>query len=87
MSNLKIGERGTLRGKTYEVRRLERWWKCSGCAFEQGGAPFRCFLIPAEEFGAALGECAALAREDNTYVCYVEIKENQNKQQPKHKQQ
>lgn len=78
MKTLKIGERATLRGKTYEVRPLKRWWKCRGCAFQRGGAPYECTFIPPEEFGEALGECAALAREDNTYVCYVEIKNKQH---------
>lgn len=69
-----IGERFTLDGKTYEVKKCGSWYSCQGCAFHDHGHPSRrcyeneCALLE------QTGECNGLVRDDHTYVLFTIVK-------------
>lgn len=70
----KIGERFTLNGKTYEVKKCRQWYSCQGCAFQDRSHPsIQCYTHDAELLEQT-GECSGAVRQDKTYVVFSIVK-------------
>lgn len=70
----KIGERFTLNGKTYEVKKCQSWYSCQGCAFQDRSHPSSACYTNEAALLEQTGECSGMVRTDGTYVIFSLLK-------------